>query len=179
VMPVGRLSAVDGHRIHLGDNLLNDHLDAELAAIRFMDAADEHAYHADLELPEAPPRPPLGAPEWARSSPAELDLRATGIRTVLWATGFRRDFRWIQAPVFDDRDEPIHRRGVTAMPGLSFLGLSWLYRRASASIDGVGRDARYLAEVLTAGAPTATRALPAADPTRSLAVMGGSPASPG
>ncbi len=68
---------------------------------------------------------------------------------MIWATGYHRDWSWIDADVFDDAGEPVHRRGVTAAPGLSFLGLRWLYRRNSGFIDGVGLDAVHLAGRLT------------------------------
>lgn len=170
VMLLGRLAAVDGWRIHLGDNLADDHLDAELAAIRFMDRADEHARYRGLTLPDPPVRPSLEPPPWTRRAVPSVDLRHAGIRTVLWATGYRRDFRWIQAPAFDAHGEPIHRRGITPIPGLAFLGLTWLYRRASASIDGVGRDARYLADALTSDA--ATYPAPVLTPTSSRSRIG-------
>lgn len=67
---------------------------------------------------------------------------------VVWATGFRPDFGWIEAPVLDGRGAPIHRRGVSTAPGLYFLGLSWLHTRGSALIGWVGRDADHLAEVI-------------------------------
>lgn len=68
--------------------------------------------------------------------------------SVVWATGFRPDFGWIDAPVLDERGIPVHRRGVTDLPGLYFLGLSWLHTRGSALVGWVGRDAEYLAGVI-------------------------------
>jgi putative flavoprotein involved in K+ transport len=64
---------------------------------------------------------------------------------VVWATGFRPDFRWIQPPVLDGAGRPVHARGVTGVPGLYFLGLPWQHTRGSALIGWVGRDAAYLA----------------------------------
>jgi putative flavoprotein involved in K+ transport len=64
---------------------------------------------------------------------------------IIWATGFRPDFGWIDLPVLDEHGHPAHRRGVTAVPGLYFLGLPWLYRRGSALLGGVGDDAAYIA----------------------------------
>jgi putative flavoprotein involved in K+ transport len=80
-----------------------------------------------------------------------LDLRAAGIRSVVWATGFRDDFGWVHLPVFDHAGKPVHRRGVTCRSGLYFLGLSWLHKHKSASLIGAGEDAEYLAEHLLAG----------------------------
>lgn len=68
--------------------------------------------------------------------------------SVVWATGFRPDFGWIEAPVLDARGVPVHRRGVTSTPGLYFLGLSWLHTRGSALLGWVGRDAEYIAAIV-------------------------------
>ncbi|HST57314.1 MAG TPA: NAD(P)/FAD-dependent oxidoreductase [Longimicrobium sp.] len=73
--------------------------------------------------------------------------------SVVWATGFRTDFGWIEAPVLGPHGLPVHRRGVTAAPGLYFLGLSWLHTRGSALIGWVGRDAEHLAATIEAQAP--------------------------
>jgi putative flavoprotein involved in K+ transport len=68
--------------------------------------------------------------------------------SVVWATGFRRDYRWIEAPVFAANGTPLHRRGVTPATGLYWLGLSWLQTRGSALLGWVGRDAEHLAEMI-------------------------------
>jgi putative flavoprotein involved in K+ transport len=69
---------------------------------------------------------------------------------VIWATGCAVDFGWIDIPVFDERGAPIHRRGVTDVPGLYFLGLEWLSRGESALMTGVGYDAAHLADHIAA-----------------------------
>jgi putative flavoprotein involved in K+ transport len=81
-------------------------------------------------------------------TPTQLDMRSAAITTVVWATGYRRDYSWIEAPVFTSAGEPAQRRGITAAPGLYFLGLRFMYRRNSNFIDGVGADAAYLARHL-------------------------------
>lgn len=75
------------------------------------------------------------------SDGSELD-----VGSVIWATGFRTDHSWIEAPIFDDRQRVVHRRGVTDSPGLYFLGLTWQYTRGSALIGWVGDDAAYMAD---------------------------------
>ena len=64
---------------------------------------------------------------------------------MIWATGFRTDHSWVDVPVFDETGRVLHRRGVTASPGLYFLGLSWLHTRGSALIGWVKDDAEFLA----------------------------------
>lgn len=74
-----------------------------------------------------------------------LDGEEIEIAAVVWATGFRADFTFLEAPVLDERGRPVHRRGVSDLPGLYFLGLSWQHTRGSALLGWVGRDAEYLA----------------------------------
>jgi putative flavoprotein involved in K+ transport len=76
----------------------------------------------------------------------KLDLRAESINTVIWATGYGLDFGWIDIPVFDASGEPLHRCGVSQVPGLYFLGLQWLSRMKSAFLSYVGEDAADLAD---------------------------------
>jgi putative flavoprotein involved in K+ transport len=80
-----------------------------------------------------------------KASPTTLDLAANGIRTVVWATGFRRNYRWLHVPVLDAAGEIIHLGGVTPSPGLYVLGLRFLRRWSPSFIDAVGADATALA----------------------------------
>jgi putative flavoprotein involved in K+ transport len=76
----------------------------------------------------------------------ELDLRAEGITSVVWATGHRRNYDWLQVPVLDASGEIRQRRGVTPVPGLYVLDQRFQYRRSSNFIGGVGRDATFVAD---------------------------------
>jgi putative flavoprotein involved in K+ transport len=82
---------------------------------------------------------------------------------VIWATGFRLDHAWIELPVFDERGDVVHERGVTASPGLYFLGLPWQHTRGSALLGWVKDDAEHVAQRIAtfrpepAPAPAATR----------------------
>jgi putative flavoprotein involved in K+ transport len=69
---------------------------------------------------------------------------------VIWATGFRTDHAWIDVGVFNDAGRVVHERGVTASPGLYFLGLSWMHTRGSALLGWVKDDAEHLAEKISA-----------------------------
>ena len=78
--------------------------------------------------------------------PAFADGTTCEVSSVIWCTGFRNDFGWIDLPAFDAEGEPLHDRGVAAsVPGLYFVGLEFLYALASATLPGVGRDARHIA----------------------------------
>ncbi|HZJ02544.1 MAG TPA: portal protein, partial [Thermoleophilia bacterium] len=74
------------------------------------------------------------------------DQRVLEVANVVWCTGFRPDFSWIDLPVFGE-SEPIHHRGIVANePGLYFLGLSFLYAMSSGFLPGIGRDAEHIAK---------------------------------
>ena len=81
------------------------------------------------------------------------------VSNIIWCTGFREDFRWIDLPVFGDGGQVLHHRGVVeSLPGLYFLGQGFLYAEASATLPGVGRDARYLARRIAQAAATGAAA---------------------
>ncbi|HET7231066.1 MAG TPA: NAD(P)/FAD-dependent oxidoreductase [Longimicrobium sp.] len=100
-------------------------------------------------------------PDWlARNAGVKLAGRITSARggelrtadggrirpdAIVWATGYRSEYSWIEAPVLGAGGMPVHRRGVTSVPGLYFLGLPWQHTRGSALIGWVGRDAAVLA----------------------------------
>ena len=100
---------------------------------------DEHAIAAPIEARYVP----VWRPERHH---AELDLAASGIKAVIWCVGYGTDYGWLAVPAFDGRGYPAHRRGVTAVEGLYFLGLPWQYTWGSARFSGVAADAEYLAE---------------------------------
>jgi putative flavoprotein involved in K+ transport len=102
---------------------------------------DEHG----IETAEGPSAyapvwgPPAGPPE-------PLDLAAAGISSVVWCTGFRPDWSWVDVPLLDDSGYPEHERGVvTRTPGLFVLGLPWLHTWGSGRFAGVARDAEHVA----------------------------------
>jgi putative flavoprotein involved in K+ transport len=147
---LGHLQAVTGLRLHLADDLETLLAAGDESVGVFTRAVDAHIARSGLAAPTQAPPPPGSlrpVPPRVVSPPIrELDLAASGIMAVVWATGFRRDFSWIDAPVFDQRGEPIHRRGVTGCAGLYFLGLPWLHKLKSSVLCGVGDDAAHLAD---------------------------------
>ena len=89
--------------------------------------------------------------------PVFEDGGSADVSNIVWATGFRNDFSWIDLPVFDARGEPVHERGVVAgEPGLYFTGLHYLYSVSSGLIGGTKRDAGYIAEQIEARSPVHT-----------------------
>jgi putative flavoprotein involved in K+ transport len=120
---------------------------ADESCQHFLRSVDDHIQHTGLNgsEPDAPPAGPTVA-----TTRATLDVRAAGITSVVWATGFRYDFGWVHLPVFDDSDQPIHRWGVARHPGLYFLGLRFLHTPSSSFVFSVGRDAAHLAQRIDA-----------------------------
>jgi putative flavoprotein involved in K+ transport len=155
----GRLVAADGRRLSFAGDL-----PATIGAaqgrmerlLRTIDACISRSDGGEYASPDPPP------PYAVAGGPASLDLRRAGIRTVIWATGYRPDYPWLRVPALGRRGEIVHRRGVTSVPGLYALGLRFLYRRNSSFIDGVRHDARFVAAHVTRR--MTTRATPAGLP---------------
>lgn len=82
--------------------------------------------------------------------PVVEDEGALNVEVVVWCTGFRNEYPWLEAPGALDDGGPVHERGVSPVPGLYFLGLRYLYRPDSSLINGVGEDAAFLAERIAA-----------------------------
>ena len=111
-------------------------------------AADAHVARTGLSLPRETVAVTEPAP--AADPIVTLGLRAAGIETAIWATGYRYDFGWVDLDIFTSAGDPIHRRGVTDVPGAYFLGLPFLHKTKSSFMSGVGEDAAYLAERIAA-----------------------------
>ena len=137
----GRTVAARGSRVEFADDLADSIAAADARRARLLEAIDAHIERWRMQAP------PAEATRAIRPGPApsSLDLEASGIRSVLWATGYRRDYSWLQMPVLDERGEIRHDGGVTSSPGLYVLGLRFLRRRNSSFLDGVGADAVELA----------------------------------
>ena len=141
----GRLVAADGRRLSFDDDLPASTAAAQARMERLLRIIDGYSARSGEGADPADPPPPFTAP----AGPAGLDLGRAGISTMIWATGYRPAYPWLRVLVLDRHGEIAHRRGVTNIPGLYVLGLRFLYRRDSTFVDGVGRDARFVAAHLT------------------------------
>jgi putative flavoprotein involved in K+ transport len=146
---VGRVAGADGSRVSFADDLVAHTAAADARLARLVQRIDVFAARTGLDAELGPPEP-FRPFLWPAPAPAEIDLRAEGIRTVVWATGFRRLYPWLKVEVLDARGEIRHEGGVTPSPGLYVIGLYFLRRRKSSFIDGVGRDAMDLTAHLAA-----------------------------
>lgn len=138
----GRLLSAQRRRLTFDDDLLATSSAADLKLAGLLGRIDRFIAREGLErvVGEKPPFVPSW-PLFVDPAPCSLDLAASGIRTVVWATGFRREYPWLHVPVLDDSGEVRHAGGVTPHPGLYVLGLHFQRRRKSGFIDGVGADA--------------------------------------
>jgi putative flavoprotein involved in K+ transport len=145
VVPHGRLRGVGGPRAVFADDLAASMAAGEEQARRFRERVDRYVARTGLRVAEDVTRP-ADMPQWACEPSTELELDRGRISAVIWATGYLRDYSWLHAPVLDAAGNPVQRRGVTSAPGLFFLGLSFMWRRDSSFIDGVGADAEHVAD---------------------------------
>lgn len=144
---VGMTSSCDDGVLRFAPDLATNIALGDAKHLDLLRAADEYVERNGLDLPEEPEAHVLGPiPECATDPLLELDLDASGVTSIVWATGFATDYGWLQVDAFDENGRPDQRRGVSAEPGVYFLGLPWLSRRGSSFIWGVWHDARYVAD---------------------------------
>ncbi|WP_055477249.1 MSMEG_0569 family flavin-dependent oxidoreductase [Gordonia sp. HS-NH1] len=104
---------------------------------------DRHIDKHGIDAPKGSRYEPVWVPD---VDPVELDLAAEGVTSIIWAIGYRPDYRWIEASAFDGGGRPMQTRGITEVPGLSFVGLPWMHTWGSGRFLGIDRDARHVAE---------------------------------
>jgi putative flavoprotein involved in K+ transport len=139
---LGRADAFADGVMRFAPNLARDLVAGDANYLSLLDAADAYAAREGLDLPEEPAaRAAEPEPSCVTAPILRLGLLDAGITTIIWATGFTFDFRWLQVGASDPRGVPVHRRGITEVPGLYVLGLPFLSRRASSFIFGVEQDA--------------------------------------
>ncbi|TDI25355.1 MAG: pyridine nucleotide-disulfide oxidoreductase [Acidobacteria bacterium] len=144
---VGRLAGINEGKAQFSGSLRNLCALSDLKMGRLLDTIDEWATDNGLDGEvEAPHR--LPPTEVEESPPLGMDLTSGEIRTIVWATGFRPDYSWLDVPVLDRKGQLRHDGGVVESPGMYLMGIQFLRRRKSALIDGAGDDARDLSDHL-------------------------------
>jgi len=144
VQLTGRVRAINGFEVTLADDLIASAAAADLKMAEILTRIDRYIGLVGMETDDAEPF----RPTWpsATDAPERLDLKAEGIKTVVWATGYRRAYPWLRVPVLDESGEIVHDGGFTTQFGLYVLGMNFQRRRNSSFIDGVGADAWTIAE---------------------------------
>ncbi len=145
VVVTGRLRGIEAGQAEFARDLEPAVRDADRRLRRTLARIDAHIARTGT------PAPPGGMPPAFALPPAPARLELGGaVRTVLWATGYRRAYPWLDVPVLDAAGEIVHREGVTAAPGLFVLGLRFQRTRRSSLLGGVGDDAAHLAAAIAA-----------------------------
>ena len=143
---LGRAERYENGILHFASDLTQNIARGDANYLSLLDRADEYAAKNGLDLPEEPEARRMEPDPDCMTNPVlSLNLREAGITSIIWATGYAQDFSWLKADALDEKGRPVHERGVSKVPGLYFLGLPWLSRRASSFIWGVWHDADYIA----------------------------------
>jgi putative flavoprotein involved in K+ transport len=147
VKMVGRLAGIRDGKALFSGSLRNQCALSDLKMGRLLDTIDQWGTDngRDGEFEKSARLEPTHVPD---SPPLELDLTSGEVRTILWATGYRPDYSWLDVPILDRKGNIRHDGGVTASPGMYLMGMQFLRRRKSALIDGAGDDARDLSRHL-------------------------------
>lgn len=146
---LGKLIGAEDGALRLAGDLRENLAFADAFADDFMGKVDAHIEHKGLRAPPATPDELAGEPpsgDWSLPVIERLDLAEAGITSLVWATGFNYDFSWIEFPVLDSFGYPRTERGVSRVPGLTFMGLNWMHKRKSGILYGVGEDARAVSD---------------------------------
>jgi putative flavoprotein involved in K+ transport len=137
---IGRLAGVNNGKAQFSGSLRNHCAMADLKMNRLLGTIDQWASANGLDGEVAPPHR-FEPTEVEASPPLGLDLTRGEIKTIVWATGFRPDYSWLDVPVFDRKGRVRHDGGIVDAPGVYLMGIPFLRRRKSSLIDGAGDDA--------------------------------------
>ena len=144
---VGRTESFKDGVVHFATDLADNLAQGDANYLSVLDDADAYIADNGLDLAEEPEARKFGSdPQCVTDPILELNLAEAGITSIIWATGFVVDYSWLKVEAFDQAGKPKHQRGISAEPGVYFLGLPWQSRRGSSFIWGVWHDARYLAD---------------------------------
>jgi putative flavoprotein involved in K+ transport len=148
---LGRLQNVEGNRAYLAPDLHENLAKADRFELEFVQEIDQYIQHNGLDVPEET-LPDL-SDGFDQDEVLDLDLKAAGIRNIVWATGYTCDFSWVKLPVFDSDGLPKHERGVTPITGLYFIGMPFLHSGKSGLLYGAAEDASFIADTIAAHQP--------------------------
>jgi len=140
---VGRFVGLVDGKAQFAGSLRNMCAMSDLKMGRLLETIDAWAHDRGLDGSVEPPHrlPPTRV---ADDPPLIMDLARNKIRTIIWCTGYRPDYGWLEVPVLDHKGMICHDGGITASPGLYLMGAPFMRRRKSTLIDGAGDDARDL-----------------------------------
>ncbi|MDF2997941.1 MAG: family flavin-dependent oxidoreductase [Xanthobacteraceae bacterium] len=137
----GVLRDFDGEKLIFDTNLTRALDDADKTYNGINAAIDKYIAENNIGAPPGTIYEPVWRPDGERP---HLTLEGSNITSIVWCIGFKPDFRWLDAPVFNGSGHPKHRRGVTSEEGIYFIGLPWLHTWGSGRFGSVGRDAEFI-----------------------------------
>ena len=160
VVLLGRFREISDGKLLFHDDLERSLAYADDSFIEFVRFAEDYASATGLDS-ESELEPNLAFPGSlaSLSSQPVLDLKAANINTIIWCTGYKFDFNWVELPIFDAAGTPIQRRGVTRCRGAYFLGLHWMHNMKSGVLFGVGEDAAYLSKYMDSASAHSRRGI--------------------
>jgi putative flavoprotein involved in K+ transport len=163
---VGRVAGLQGSTLQFSGSLCNVARLADLKLIRLLGTIDEWIEGSNCPADDPEPIEPTRVDRDPRLG---LDLAGGEIRTVIWCTGFRPDYSWLDLPILDRKGWIRHQGGVCELPGLYVMGLPFMRRRKSSFMFGAGDDARDICDHLASYLSGRRRASPRPGPTRTAA----------
>jgi putative flavoprotein involved in K+ transport len=151
----GHLASVAGEVIGFAPDLEQNLDNADQVSDRIKDGIDAFIADRRIRAPTEARYVPVWRPP---AADPPLDLASAGVGAIIWCVGYQPDYSWVHVPVFTGRGTPSHRRGVTAVPGLYFLGLPWLHTWGSGRFAAIARDAAHLAQQISGHTASTRRA---------------------
>jgi len=147
---VGMTEAFKDGSMQFAPDLAANIAQGDVSYSTVLDRADAYAVRNGVHLPEEPEARQMRSDPPCLTDPIHaLDLAKAGVTSIIWATGYAVDYSWLPAAALDEKGRPKHTRGISAEPGIYFLGLPWLSRRGSSFIWGVWHDAKYIADQIS------------------------------
>lgn len=140
----GKLETIENNTMVLCDDLKQNLDYADNVAKRIRESIESYIQENTIDAPVDENIHSHFAPEFI----PRVNLSDKNITSVVWATGFKMQFEWVDLPVFKGNGHPDHKRGITSVPGLYFLGLNWMNTWGSGRFFHVGRDAEFLADAI-------------------------------
>ncbi len=141
----GSMANISGSKLEFLPDLTKNLDDADEVYVSIRNDIDRYIAANNIDAPVEPPFRKVWEPEF---DPTAIDANQANITSIIWAIGFRPNYRWIELPVFDGRGFPQFDRGITNVDGLYFIGLPWLHTWGSGRFLGIADDAQYLAGII-------------------------------
>lgn len=141
----GSIANINGSSLEFLPDLTKNLDDADEIYVNIRNDIDRYIAEHNIDAPVEPPFRKVWEPE---CDPTRIDADAENITSIIWAIGFRPNYRWIELPAFDGRSFPQYDRGVSNVEGLYFIGLPWLHTWGSGRFLGIADDADYLAGII-------------------------------